>query len=261
MPLLTLKGLVLVKTKTLLTKPLTLKKLLHLVSLSLAISGFVPGYATALRTVVMTLIFFFSIHLINEGGLTTLAAAVIFCCSTAVYIGFIYLVLPENGWRHWFIRRFGSEKKGSLAYEALLSLLFFINGTGLGYVNVAFAHSLPVREEDSVMRTVAVVLFVTGWVVKIWATKVVGVDIYYWKDMFYGRKISPFVAEGPYKFINNPMYGIGQLQTYATALWYASLPGLAAALIYQLLVFSFYHFQEKKFIQKIYLAKIYQHAA
>ncbi|TSA34984.1 MAG: hypothetical protein D4R64_10725 [Porphyromonadaceae bacterium] len=89
--------------------------------------------------------------------------------------------------------------------------------------------------------------------IKIWSAKVVSIDIYYWKDMFLGKKITEFVETGPYKFLSNPMYGIGQLQAYALAIWYGSEIGLLAALINQVLIFSFYFTVEKKFIKRIYL--------
>lgn len=238
-----------------------MKKLLNLFSLVLSISGFVPGHATVLRTIVMTVTFFFSIHLVNSNQVNPAYAIAFYVFSTAAYIGFLYMVLPENGLRHWFMKRFGGEKRGYLAYEAAVAFLFFISGTAIGYISVAFDHTIPFTVDYAVIRPVSLLLFVVGWVVKIWAAKVVGVDIYYWKDMFYGRRISGFVAEGPYKYINNPMYGLGQLQTYATALWYLSLHGLIAALVYQMAIFSFYHLQEKKFIRKIYLEKTYQQAA
>lgn len=257
------KGLVLVKKILFATGKTkqTLKKIGHMFKLALSISGFVPGHATILRTVVMSFAFFFSIHLVNTEAMAATAAIWFYLLSTAAYIGFLYTVLPENGLRHWFMRTFGSRREGYLAYEAVLAFLFFVNGTSIGYVSKVFENTLPFDGNMATVRPVAFVLFVIGWGMKLWATKVVGVDIYYWKDMFYGKKISRFAAEGPYKFVNNPMYGPGQLQTYATALWFWSFQGLLAAALYQLAVFSFYHFQEKKFIRKVYLKKTCQQAA
>lgn len=238
-----------------------MKKLLNLIGLVLSMSGYVVKNATILRTIIMTLAFLLSIHLVNTPGLDASFAVLFYLISTAVYIGFLYLVLPEDGLRHWFMQQFGGEQQGYLVYEAVMGFLFFANGTAIGYINIAFKDSLPIAMDEAIVRPVAAVLFMIGWVVKIWATKVGGIDIYYWKDMFVGRKISRFVAEGPYRFINNPMYGVGQLQTYAVALWYQSLYGLLAALVYQLLVFTFYHIQEKRFIATVYLNKTYQQAA
>ena len=95
-------------------------------------------------------------------------------------------------------------------------------------------------------------MFLTGLSIKISATDAVTVEIYYWKDMFLGRKISDFVISGPYKYFSNPMYGIGQLPAYATALWYGSGYGLLAAFLNQILLFTFYYLVEKKFMKRVY---------
>ena len=229
-----------------------IKKIREWATLFLSISGFVPSHATILRTIVMSVTFFYSIHLINSPITHEQSALIFFVGSTFAYIGFLYLVLPEKGLRLLMIDRFG-EENAFLIYEGILAFLFFINGTSIGYVSAAYRNTLPFTINFEIVATIAFLFFLAGWIIKLWAAKVVGIEIYYWKDMFFGRKISQFVVEGPYKFINNPMYGLGQLQAYATALWYLSLPGLIAAFINQLAVFSFYHFQEKKFIKRIYL--------
>ena len=95
-------------------------------------------------------------------------------------------------------------------------------------------------------------MFITGFSVKVLAAKAVSIEIYYWKDMFLGKKISDFVVTGPYKYLSNPMYGVGQLPAYASALWNGSKPGLIAAVINQVLIFSFYFLIEKRFIDRVY---------
>jgi protein-S-isoprenylcysteine O-methyltransferase Ste14 len=106
---------------------------------------------------------------------------------------------------------------------------------------------------------VVALLFIAGSVIKLWSARVVGVGIYYWKDMFLGRKISDFVVSGPYKYFSNPMYGLGQLPAYAVALWYGSSTGLLVAFVNQVLVFSFFFLVEKKFIARVYLGNAYPH--
>jgi protein-S-isoprenylcysteine O-methyltransferase Ste14 len=71
--------------------------------------------------------------------------------------------------------------------------------------------------------------------------------------MFLGRKISEFVVSGPYKYFSNPMYGIGQLQVYAIAIYYNSMYGLIFGAINQALVFLFYFLVEKPFIIRTYI--------
>lgn len=97
------------------------------------------------------------------------------------------------------------------------------------------------------------ILFISGFVIKILAAKAVSIEIYYWKDMFLGRKICEFVVSGPYKYFKNPMYGLGQLQAYATALWYGSAYGLTAAFLNQALIFTFYYLVETEFIRRVYI--------
>jgi protein-S-isoprenylcysteine O-methyltransferase Ste14 len=102
------------------------------------------------------------------------------------------------------------------------------------------------------LSVTAISLFTIGSVTKLWAAHVVTVDIYYWKDMFVGHKISEFVGSGPYRWLKNPMYGVGQLPAYAVALWYGSLWGLVAAIMNQGLIFLFFYMVEKPFMRRVY---------
>ncbi len=178
-----------------------------------------------------------------------------FLLSEVSYIGFIAIVLSKNGRRHWFIRKWGDENNGFLTFKTILGFLFFHNGVSIGYFASANPDSLfSFINKDSLFIIVAI-LFISGFTVKILAARAVTIKIYYWKDMFLGRKISDFVDAVPYKFLRNPMYGVGQLQVYAIAIWYRSKYGLVAALLNQLLIFSFYFLVEKKFIRRVYQKK------
>jgi len=97
-----------------------------------------------------------------------------------------------------------------------------------------------------------VALFVAGLWVKLWATLTVGVDVYYFRDMFMGRSLTPASDRGPYRFLRNPMYSVGQLQGYGYALLYGSLPGVVAAGAGHLLIYAFYLFAERPFVRRIY---------
>ena len=163
------------------------------------------------------------------------------------------LVLSKDGYRHWFVKKWGDENEGYLAFEAILGFLFFHNALSLGYVASSTAGNFSIMDNKELLFIIIAIPFITGFIIKIMAAKVVSIDIYYWKDMFLGRKICDFVVSGPYKYFSNPMYGIGQVQAYAAAIWYGSGYGLMAALLNQCLIFTFYFMFEKKFIERVYL--------
>lgn len=180
-------------------------------------------------------------------------AIVYFVCSTIVYIGFIFLVLPDRGLRLKLIEKLG-EEKAYLYYEGFLAFAFLHNGFGLSFISQSSKGSVMFESiPTAIIIITAVVLVCVGLGVKIWSAYVVGIPIYYWKDMFLGRKVSDFVITGPYKYFSNPMYGIGQVQVYAIAIYYNSVYGLVFGAINQLLVFLFYFIVEKPFIYRTYI--------
>jgi hypothetical protein len=179
-------------------------------------------------------------------------AIIYFACSTLVYIGFIFLVLPEHGLRLNLIKKFG-EEKAYLVYEGFLAFAFFHNGASLSFISQSSVGSGLNNPPVFIMMVLAAILFAVGLIVKIWSAYVVGIPIYYWKDMFLGRKITDFIETGPYKYFSNPMYGIGQAQVYAIAIYYNSVYGLIFGALNQGLVFLFYFLAEKPFIYRTYI--------
>lgn len=224
----------------------------HYLELLISMAGYVPKNATTGRTVIMILSLFVAFYLGQNHPYNKNISILYFIISEISYVGFIMIILSENGLRQFFISKWKNENDAYLAFEAILGFLFFHNAVGIGYI----ASSTPGNFSDFISKellfVIVPVMFLAGFLVKLAAADVVSVEIYYWKDMFLGRKISDFVVSGPYKYISNPMYGIGQLQAYAIALWYGSVIGLTAALVNQLLIFSFYFFIERKFIKRIY---------
>ena len=225
------------------------KKIIHLI---LSISGFIPEHMTLLRFFIMFGSVLATIFLLPMYKSVNYAI-IYFILSTTVYIGFIFFVLPERGYRLKLIEKFG-EQGAYLKYEAFLAFAFFHNGVSLSFISQAsagssFFENIPVQ----VAMLFAAVLFTIGTSIKIWSAYVVGIPIYYWKDMFLGKKISDFVVAGPYKYFSNPMYGIGQIQIYAIAIYYNSIYGFIFGAVNQGLVFLFYFLVEKQFIYRTYL--------
>jgi hypothetical protein len=227
----------------------TLTKIFHTI---VSISGFVPENMTFVRAFFMTGSVAISMVILPKySELNT--AILYFVCSTVVYVGFIFIVLSERGLRLALIERFG-EEEAYLYYEGFLAFAFFHNGVALTYISQSSAGSgfLEILPEFVVLLS-AVVLFIFGLVIKIWSAYVVGIPVYYWKDMFLRRSVSDFIVTGPYKYFNNPMYGVGQLQVYAMAIYYNSIYGLLFGAINQGLIFLFYFLVERPFIHKTYL--------
>lgn len=194
----------------------------------------------------------FAYYLSNYQPLNSSLAIPYFMAFEVFYVGFISLALSKNGLRLWFIKTWG-EENGYLAFEAILGFLFFHNGVSIGYLASSTPSDLFHVIPENLLWIIVAILFISGFVIKILAAKAVTIEIYYWKDMFLGRKISDFVVSGPYKYFKNPMYGLGQLQAYATAIWYGSTYGLAAAFINQALIFTFYYLVENEFINRVYI--------
>ena len=233
-----------------------LKSIYSYFILIISMAGFVPKHATIPRTIAIASSIAFSIIIASYHPDNATFGVVYFIISEIFYLGFIFLVLSENGYRHWFIKRWKNEEEGYLAFEAVLGFMFFHNGASLGFVASSSPGSLFGFIDKNFLLIIAGLMTLTGFIIKIWAAKVVSIDIYYWKDMFLGKKITEFVETGPYKFLNNPMYGIGQLQAYAFAIWHGSATGLIAAFINQILIFTFYYSVEKKFIRRVYQSNI-----
>ncbi len=149
------------------------------------------------------------------------------------------------------IARLG-EKRAFRAYETLAGLMFLNQGLGVGCM--AALH-VPRWEEvvpPPLVLGAGLALFATGLVVKLWATLTVGVDVYFFRDMFLGRPLPAACDGGPYRFLRNPMYSVGQLQGYGYALLYGSLPGVVAAAAGHLLIYAFYIVAERPFVRNNY---------
>jgi protein-S-isoprenylcysteine O-methyltransferase Ste14 len=83
-------------------------------------------------------------------------------------------------------------------------------------------------------------LIVVGTCIKVWATYIAGLDVYYYKDMFIHlpNPNGPLI-KGIYKYINSPMYGLGNIQSYGVALINQSILGIigSAFLSYKYICF------------------------
>lgn len=109
-----------------------------------------------------------------------------------------------------------------------------------------------------VVRWVAVALGLAGIAcgigIKLWARSGVGPTGYYWYDFFDPGAKAPAVPQGPYRYLNNPMYTVGYLHAYGFALLVASLPGLILAAFAQLAILGFFLVVERPHFKALSVA-------
>lgn len=147
------------------------------------------------------------------------------------------------------IARFGEEEAWR-RYERTVGLMFMNQGLGLGAMTSIVEPSTALAHPTVIM--IGALLFALGFATKLWATLVVGLDTYYFKDMFLGRPIGAFVVSGPYRFFAHPMYTVGHLHAYGYAILQGSYLGIGAAAICHLGLLVFYWTAERPFIRRVY---------
>ncbi len=154
--------------------------------------------------------------------------------------------------RPWLIERLG-ETRALRWYNAVLGLVFAQQGFAQGAFLSAYQGSLS--DPDHLLKGLGILLIVSGLTLKIWATYVSGLDIYYYNDMFIGRSLhanQTAVAQGPYRYFKNPMYGVGNLQAYGSALVAGTWEGLLLVGFFNASIYAFYYLFERQFVTKTY---------
>jgi hypothetical protein len=177
---------------------------------------------------------------------------------TALYVIrylFLFGGFVKNGFVPRMIARWGEVKAWDI-YECLTSIMFFQRGLTFGFLTQltqwSLLSGLPVEylaTAKMLCTSIGFVLVLIGTWVNIHATLIIGIDVYYYKDLFLRRALGEFKIEGPYKYFNNPMYGVGQLPGYGAALMIGSLPGLLMTAINQVSMFIFYYTVEKPHVE------------
>src|SRR5262249_35184838 len=90
-----------------------------------------------------------------------------------------------------------------------------------------------------------ILLLGVGVSISVWAARIVGLDTYYYRDLFMGPRYMSVELRGPYAFWSNPMYGGGKLAGYGVALIALSPLGLVAAALNQVTLYAFNDFVEQ----------------
>lgn len=169
--------------------------------------------------------------------------------------GIYYLghgVFYRLGLHRWMRRELGDER----AYA------WYSTGLGVIYFNLiwctlpffaVFHGTLATGALASAVMVLGGVLFVGSMFIKVWATLHLGVDGYYYRDMFLeARREGGPITQGPYSWCSDPMYSVGYFQAYAGACIALSLEGLLVALIFHVSIFAFSAWVEHPFVEEVY---------
>jgi protein-S-isoprenylcysteine O-methyltransferase Ste14 len=224
----------------------------RIIKIVLAMSGILIDKITRLRIILLTSIGAgYVLHHFLYDVFNVIHALVYFLFFFVTRYIFLFASFSPKGISQKLILKFG-ERKGYEIYQFITALMFFLGAASYSLLVTKTAGFFFSFLDKPTLVSFGFIVFTTGMIVNVWSTLVVGIDIYYYKDLFLGKPVCEFKKKGPYLFLSNPMYGLGQASGYGTAIMYASLAGVIAIFLNQLMMYIFYMTVEKPHIKKIF---------
>jgi hypothetical protein len=169
----------------------------------------------------------------------------------------LFASFVPNGIAPTWIKNYGAEKAWTM-YEGITGFMFWQRGLAFGFLVATTEGSLftltgtnGVEWLSSASVLIGFLFTLIGLWVNVNATLIIGIDTYFYKDLFLKKALTGFKVDGVYKYFSNPMYGIGQASGYGAALMAGSIEGLAMTLLNQLLMYVFYFLVEKPHVQSV----------
>lgn len=169
---------------------------------------------------------------------------------------FVYAILSRLAYVlfvGWALRR--DEGAGPVAFRRFrrrAAWVMYHDGFAFILLCVVTRDTWALPVSSAVTLTAGVALALIGVGTKVWAARTLGVDAYYWHNFFEPEAAIGPVASGPYRFVSNPMYTIGYLQTYGLALMLRSFPGIIAAGFSQAAILAFYFIVERPHFRRLH---------
>jgi protein-S-isoprenylcysteine O-methyltransferase Ste14 len=201
-------------------------------------SGIFLTHLTPLRAAVsLTVVLLTTFFLGTDRALTPGAALLAFATALAARYAFLFASFTRDGIAPRLKARCGSELGFSI-YEAATALLVFAQR--LAFVRLLLATaSAPSADFGTAWASSGALLVVLGVAVSVWATSVIGLDTYHYRDLFMGPRHVSLQLKGPYAVSSNPLYGMGQLAAYGAALLVLSPVGVLAVTLNQVILYAF----------------------
>ena len=165
------------------------------------------------------------------------------------YVLYIGLALRREERTGYLAERHGPE--GAFRrFRRMAAILMYNDATSFVVLCVASGGTLGDGLPRVPVLAVGALLVIVGTVIKLWAAATLGAGPYYWRDFFVADDWKGPSTAGPYRYMRNPMYTVGYLQTYGFALVTRSWPGLAVALIDHIAILLFYRLVEKPHFER-----------
>ncbi|HWC72499.1 MAG TPA: PEMT/PEM2 methyltransferase family protein [Gemmatimonadales bacterium] len=171
--------------------------------------------------------------------------------SRLAYVLFVGITLRREDRESRYVRALGPVE-GFRRFRRIAA--FVMNNDAVAFIILCFVSrdtlALPVSSTASFIA--GLVLAIVGVGTKLWAAGTLGSDAYYWRNFFDPVSARGPVSSGPYRFVSNPMYTVGYLQTYGLALILRSLPGLVASVFAQVAILVFHVTVEKPHFERLH---------
>lgn len=164
--------------------------------------------------------------------------------SRMAYVVWVGRALHQQDHQRRFTRN-ASAEAGFLRFRRTASTLMNNDGVSFVVLVLLTRDSLTTGLPRWLVLTAGGLLVLAGAGIKVWAAASLGGKAYYWYNFFDPQAPVAVRAPGPYRFIRNPMYTLGYLQTYGLALLFGSLPALIASGFDQIAVLIFNHVVER----------------
>ena len=170
--------------------------------------------------------------------------------SRLTYVFWVGRALQQQEREQRFTRDGGVEA-GWLRFRRTAARIMNNDGVSFVVLCLLTRNTLETGWPRVAVIAAGVVLALIGVGIKLWAASQLGARAYYWHDFFAPDAIISGDPPGPYRYLKNPMYTLGYLQTYGLALIVGSLPALLASAFDQVAILLFYQVVEKPHFAKL----------
>ena len=166
------------------------------------------------------------------------------------YVGYVWIGLARQQSDGWWTRRWGIEG-GFGRFRRGAALVMLVDAVSFVVVCLAGWGTLPAVVPRAPAIAIGGALVVLGLAAKLWAAETLGAKAYYWYNFFTPDTRLVPVTRGPFRYVKNPMYTVGYLQTYGLALITGSFAGLLASVCDQVAILLFHWRVERRHFERV----------